>query len=97
MSTMQITPTVDRLRHDIDSGHTGDKVAWPDPSAAPLGTDEEAAGTPLSPVNIAHAHENEKRHTAHGLATNSNTVAVWILVGFIIAFAATVIMSAAMI
>ena len=37
--------TTDQLRHDIDQGRTGDKV--PDPAVAPLGTDEEAAGTPL--------------------------------------------------
>ena len=40
--------TVSQLRDDIDSGRTGDKVRWPDPAAAPLGTDEEGAGTPLS-------------------------------------------------
>ena len=34
-----------RLRHAIDSGNTGDKVNYPDPAAAPLGTDDEAAGT----------------------------------------------------
>lgn len=37
-----------RLRHAIDSGNTGEKVNYPDPAAAPLGTDEEAAGTPVS-------------------------------------------------
>lgn len=35
-----------RLRHSIDTGRTGDKVNAFDPAAAPLGTDEEAAGTP---------------------------------------------------
>lgn len=35
-----------RLKHQIDSGNTGDKVNYPDLAAAPLGTDEEAAGTP---------------------------------------------------
>ncbi|MDZ5699058.1 hypothetical protein [Chelativorans sp. M5D2P16] len=39
-------PTVDRLRHDIDSGKTGEKVPYPDPAAAPLGADDEAAGAP---------------------------------------------------
>lgn len=34
----------DRLRSDIDAGRTADKVAFPDPAAAPLGTDDEAAG-----------------------------------------------------
>ncbi|HYG88076.1 MAG TPA: hypothetical protein VD978_17645 [Azospirillum sp.] len=33
-----------RLRYDIDSGRTGDKIPFPDPAAAPLGTDAEAAG-----------------------------------------------------
>lgn len=40
--------TVDQLRHDIDSGKTGDKLAAKDPSAAPLGSDDEAAGTPAA-------------------------------------------------
>lgn len=37
-------PTIDQLRADIDAGRTGEKVAHPDPAAAPLGTDDEAAG-----------------------------------------------------
>lgn len=41
-------PTVDRLRSDIDEGRSGDKVRFPDPAAAPLGSDDEAAGTPVS-------------------------------------------------
>jgi hypothetical protein len=32
-----------RLREQIDSGLTGDKVDAPDPAMAPLGTDNEAA------------------------------------------------------
>jgi len=39
------TSAAARLRHAIDSGSTGDKVNYPDPAAAPLGTDDEAAGT----------------------------------------------------
>lgn len=35
-----------RLRHAIDSGHTGEKVKAPDFAVAPLGTDDEAAGYP---------------------------------------------------
>ena len=38
--------TVDRLRADIDSGTTGDKLPASDPAAAPLGTDAEAGGVP---------------------------------------------------
>lgn len=37
---------VDRSRDDIDHGRSGDKVSFPDPAAAPLGTDDEAAGQP---------------------------------------------------
>lgn len=36
--------TIDRQRLDVDRGVTGDKIPFPDPAAAPLGTDEEAAG-----------------------------------------------------
>ncbi|MDX2204154.1 MAG: hypothetical protein NW223_15490 [Hyphomicrobiaceae bacterium] len=50
--------TTDKLRHDIDAGHGADKVAASDPAAAPLGTDDEAAGTPPSrdAVRLARAH-----------------------------------------
>lgn len=51
--------TVSRLRKDIDSGRTGDKVAHSDPAAAPLGTDDEAAGTPPSSETVARARAQE--------------------------------------
>ncbi len=35
-----------QLRDDIDRRLTGEKVAAKDPAAVPLGTDDEAAGTP---------------------------------------------------
>ena len=38
--------TTDDLRMDLDRGVTGDKIPGSDPAAAPLGTDDEAAGTP---------------------------------------------------
>ena len=43
---------VDELRHAVDSGRTGDKVAYPDPAAAPLGTDAEAGGIPPTPADV---------------------------------------------
>ena len=43
---MSKAPTTDQIRADIDSGATGEKVGFPDPAAAPLGTDAEAGGTP---------------------------------------------------
>ena len=50
---MSSDDTLEQLRADIDSGRTRDKVSAPDPAMAPLGTDEEAAGTSPSPAAIA--------------------------------------------
>jgi hypothetical protein len=44
MDDASIRPIPQQLRDDIDSGRTGDKAAAIDPAAAPLGTDDEAAG-----------------------------------------------------
>lgn len=52
-------PTTDQLRDDIDSGRTRDKVAHPDPAAAPLGSDAEAAGAPPLPEEVAMARRHE--------------------------------------
>jgi hypothetical protein len=47
MARAEPTPTtVDRLRHEIDRGVTGDKIPASDPAAAPLGSDAEAGGAP---------------------------------------------------
>jgi hypothetical protein len=51
--------SIDTLRADIDAGRTRDKVRGADPAAAPLGTDEEAAGTPLSCHRVEMARSNE--------------------------------------
>lgn len=51
--------TPSRLRHDIDTGKGRDKIAYPDPAAAPLGTDDEAAGTPVTGMQTQLAHQNE--------------------------------------
>jgi hypothetical protein len=57
------TPTggaaADRLREEIDAGETQDKVDHPDPAAAPLGTDAEAAGTPTDPAALEQAAARE--------------------------------------
>lgn len=52
-------PTTARLKEDIDRGAAGAKVAAPDPAAVPLGTDEEAAGTPPSAPAVLTAHREE--------------------------------------
>lgn len=36
-----------QVRLAVDAGRTRDKVRAPDPAAAPLGTDDEAAGRPV--------------------------------------------------
>src|SRR4051794_27988064 len=46
------TETTAQLRDRIDNARVGDKLAWPDPAAAPLGTDDEAAGTSPSMLQV---------------------------------------------
>lgn len=62
-------PTVDRIRADISAGRTGEKVNFPDPAAAPLGTDDEAAGTP--PNRERRQLEDEHRPTPRTLSKPS--------------------------
>lgn len=53
-----------QVRKQTDSGKMHDKVAYPDPAAAPLGTDEEAGGARTSPEAIAEA-EQERGPAMH--------------------------------
>src|SRR5512134_3132711 len=39
-----------QVRAKIERGESGDKIGGFDPAAAPLGTDDEAAGVPTHPV-----------------------------------------------
>ena len=66
--------TVERLRRDIDAGRTGDKSPGPDPAAAPLGTDDEAAGTPVPP-GVAVAEGERARAVGAGLDSRQNAPA----------------------
>src|SRR5215203_5869126 len=75
--------TTEQLRIAIDQGRAGDKVDVTDPAAAPLGTDDEAGGTPntAAQVRAAAAHEvrtrpNSKRQRSSGLG------AAWWLIAF---------------
>jgi hypothetical protein len=52
--------TTAQLRDDIDHGRTGSKIHAADPAAAPLGTDEEAAGTPPSGEVVQQARNYER-------------------------------------
>ncbi|MGE5537011.1 MAG: hypothetical protein ACM30I_00215 [Gemmatimonas sp.] len=55
-----------RLRAKIDAGRTGDKVPAMDPAAAPLGTDAEAAGTPLPEDASARRRSNPAAESGYG-------------------------------
>ena len=68
------TPTAQELKGLIDSGRTGDKVSFPDPGAAPLGTDDEAAGTPDTPARVAMAIRQELRNSWADNPTSSAPV-----------------------
>ncbi|HYZ60860.1 MAG TPA: hypothetical protein VE650_00265 [Acetobacteraceae bacterium] len=55
--------TVQHLKADIDTGKTGDKIYEGfDPALAPLGTDDEAAGTPPTPEEVRLARALERRN-----------------------------------
>ena len=49
----------EQLRAAIDRGDTRDKVVGSDPATAPLGTDEEAAGTPIPRAAVQLAFRQE--------------------------------------
>ena len=66
------TPTAQELKGAIDAGRTGDKVAFDDPGAAPLGTDDEAAGTPDTADRVATAIRQELKN---GWSSNSSGLA----------------------
>ena len=48
-----------QLRNKIDNGKGGSKVRFTDPSAAPLGADDEAAGYPPTKGEIVRAMDGE--------------------------------------
>lgn len=61
--------TADALRAGIDRGVSGDKVDFPDPAASPLGTDDEAAGTPPRRADVATAAAHEVARPPAGAPT----------------------------
>ena len=83
--------SVERLRADIDRGRTGDKIDWPDPAAAPLGTDEEAGGTPIDAATGAAAPQAE---TIRGGVPRQNRRPIggaWVVIVVALVIAAVVI------
>ena len=73
--------TISQLRDDIDAGRTGDKIDWPDPAAVPLGTDEEAAGTPPDPWAVETARRIEVSRPCNSIA-HRGVGAAWLLIAF---------------
>jgi hypothetical protein len=63
--------TTDRLRKEIDSGATGDKIDFPDPAASPLGTDSEAGGYPPSANDV----DSAAQHELHGSKSRQHRTA----------------------
>jgi hypothetical protein len=79
--------TISQLRDDIDAGRTGDKVDWPDPAAVPLGTDEEAAGTPSDSWAVDAARRIEVSRPCNSIA-HRGVGAAWLLIAFAAALGA---------
>ena len=86
--------TASQLRDDIDSGRTHDKVAHADPAAAPLGTDDEAAGAAPTSEQVSMARRQETRREVQdpspadqppeqvGMAPSGRFV--WLIVGVVV-------------
>lgn len=83
----------ERLKEAIDEGQTGDKVAHPDPAAAPLGADAEAAG---AGPDAATVDETLARERARDVDRPHDTgdegdVSVWLLIAFAVLVAVIVV------
>ncbi len=86
------SPTSDRLRHEISRGKVGDKVDHPDPAAAPLGTDDEAAGMSPTPEErrMAAATAPSDRQEKEA-AVGAGSIYVAIVVAIVIVVVAALI------
>lgn len=83
--------TTAALRGDIDSGRTGDKISHPDPAAAPLGTDDEAAGAPIRHADAAAAHAYETSRDVPTKRPDRTGPWVWaVIAGVLLVMAAAV-------
>jgi len=83
--------TVSQLRDDIDRGRTGEKVDWSDPAAAPLGTDEEAAGTPPRAKTVDTTRRRERARPAASTSDRWRPHASWVQVAIVVVLVVAVI------
>lgn len=67
------TPNPASIRGDIQRGLTGDKRPGFDPAMAPLETDSEAGGSPLTAEEITLARETQRRPGAQQTSRNFDT------------------------
>ena len=85
----------DQLRNDINTGRTGDKVRSPDPAAAPLGTDDEAAGSPPAPELVAAVRHHERaRADRMGPERSSVQARTWLALAATVAVIALLLWAA---
>jgi hypothetical protein len=75
--------TNEQLRNRIDRGLAGDKVAMPDPAAAPLGTDAEAAGASPTPQERALEIAATESNAGEPQIQRSGGIAIylWLVIG----------------
>ena len=85
--------TTEQLRIAIDQGQGGSKVDAGDPAAAPLGTDDEAGGTPNSAAQVRMAAAHEIRPNKKKLR-NTGIGHAWWLIGICLFMAASILVSA---
>ncbi|MBP2234700.1 hypothetical protein J2Z31_001190 [Sinorhizobium kostiense] len=62
-------PNPAQIRGDVQHGRTGDKTRGFDPAAAPLETDAEAAGTPLTGEVTRNARAGQLRKKPADIST----------------------------
>jgi hypothetical protein len=84
--------TTEQLRIAIDQGTAGDKVDATDPAAAPLGTDDEAGGTPNTEAQVRAAAAHEVR-TASNRQRSSGLGAAWWLIAFTVLTGVSIVAS----
>ena len=85
--------TTEQLRIAIDQGGGG-KVDATDPAAAPLGTDDEAAGTPNTAAQVRLAADHEIRAPSKNRQRTTGLGDAWWLIGFSVFLGVTIIVSA---
>lgn len=70
-----------RLRAMTDAGMFGDKVAHFDPAAAPLGTDEEAGGTPTLVDDVEDSILRQRKVATESIVRKARMLGVAIIAG----------------